>query len=130
MIFVASVILVLLGALAYNLIRYIRGDIPYSTTAEIQEFTVCDVAYSHPAYIESVTVCGRLTTNGLAGLKIYAYGMPGEHLIGQNSANDEFQSGDFSRIIKLNNNETYNRYKIVVYLYRDVIATIEFKAKH
>jgi len=129
MIFITTVILILGSALVYNLVRYIRGDVPYSTTAEIQDFSLCDIKYSSPGNVESVTVCGHLITNGFAGLNIYVYRMPGEHVVGENPVNDKFLTGSFSRIIQLKSDETYARYKVVVYLYRDLIATIEFKAK-
>lgn len=85
---------------------------------------LCGVSQNSESNIQ-IDICGNLISEKEpAPLRIYIYRMPEKKLVAENQTDDMFSSGQFLRRFTLPSGDA-ERYKVVVYLYREIIDEAE-----
>jgi hypothetical protein len=130
-IFITFVIVVLTLGLARVVIKNINGEPRYASSARIEQLKLCNEAYPSSGIPTSVHICGNVDIgpNEIALLEIYLFKMPEKDLVSRNPHDDIFYNGPFSRELKLKDSDYLGNYKVEIYLFREVISSLDFKVK-
>ncbi len=102
-------------------------NLPYSRSAEITDLDICDISYSKTGTPKTVTICGFLNIEDgdFVKLSIIISRMPDKVFVSENPHDhDLFEQGFFSREINLDG--THGSYIAEIFLYRNIIGSINF----